>query len=145
MPRGNLDHFAMIDNGGVYEHGIGTLLSQHLFQIGIKQFGIQMVFRGVVLREGLLRFDNRNQSGGLIPRQRCQESLHVAVHQTNNCHAYRRLGCRHKKKRSDHHAQRANEKGCITHHQTFLASSSNRRSLVRSFKMRRLAAMCDAS
>ncbi len=87
MSRGNLDHFAMIDNGGVYEHGIWMLRNKHLFQIGIKQFGVQVVFRSVVLREGLLRLDNCNQSGGLIARQRCQESLHVAVHQTNNCHS----------------------------------------------------------
>src|ERR1700731_1095923 len=87
MSRGDLDHLAMIDNGGVHEHGIGTLLSQHLFQIGIKQFGVQVVFRSVVLREVLLWLYNRNQSGSLIPRQRCQESFHVAVHQTNNCHS----------------------------------------------------------
>ena len=64
------------------------------------------------------------------------KTLHVPVHQAESGRTYRRLrlctfGCgRQKKKRSDNCRQ------YCSGHQTFLASSSNRRSLVRSFNMR---------
>ena len=48
VARSGLNDFAMIGDGGVDQDGVGMLLGEHFFEVGVEEFGVEMEFVGVV-------------------------------------------------------------------------------------------------
>ncbi len=68
MARGGFDDAAVIPNGGVDQNGVRLLRCERGFEIGGEEGRIEMVLRGVLLRECGVGFYDRDELGGRVLR-----------------------------------------------------------------------------
>ncbi len=78
-----LNHFAMIGDGGVDQDGVGMLLDEHLFEVGVEKLGVEMEFSGVVFGEQVLGLDDGDERGAVVFGKAAEEAFGVAVDETD--------------------------------------------------------------
>ena len=91
MLRRGFNELAMVGNRGVNQHRVRLLFRQHFFKVVVSRHRFQVILLDVLLHQFLLRLVDRDQFRARNRRHHVQQSVRVAVHQSNNRHTNRRF------------------------------------------------------
>ena len=89
VARRRLDDLAMVENGGVDEHGVRLLLRQHRFQIVVEERCRELEARRILRGQRLIGLYDGDQLGVRIAGKRTQEATDMPMHQAHDGDAHR--------------------------------------------------------